>query len=90
MPSRSVNANEQFLLTLLTDSENAFNNFSNAVNGYSENFNGCSNASNDFLNRFNGKQMTNKCFKLLNGKALMYVFPWKVTYIKINLKARNQ
>ena len=35
--SRSVNATEGkfewFLLTLLTDSENAFNDFSNAVNG---------------------------------------------------------
>ena len=35
--SRSVNAIEgkveRFLLTLLTDSENAFNDFSSAVNG---------------------------------------------------------
>ena len=61
-------------------SENAFNDFSNAVNSQSENFNERSNASNDFLNRFNGEQMTNKCFKALNGKALMYIFLWKVTY----------
>ena len=30
-------------------------------------------------NCFNGKQTTNKCFEPLNGKALMYVFSWKVT-----------
>ena len=70
MPSRSVNASkgkfERFLLTLLTDSGNTFNDFSNAVNGYSENFNGRSKASDDFLNRFNSKQTTNKRFKPLN------------------------
>ena len=60
MLSRSFNIIEgkfeRFFLTLLTDCENVFNDFSNAVNGWSENINGCSNASNDFLNRFNGKK----------------------------------
>ena len=83
MVSRSFNAIEgkfeRFFLTLLTDGENVFNDFSNTINGWSENINGCPNASKDFLNCFNGKQTTIKCFEPLNGKALMYVFPWKVT-----------
>jgi len=27
--------------------------------------------------------MTNKCFEPLNRRVLMYVFPWKVTYVKL-------
>ena len=85
--SRSFNAIEgkfeRFFLTLLTDGENVFNDFSNAIDGWSENFNGRSNASNDFLNSFNGKQTTIKRFQPLNGKALMYVFPWKATDVDL-------
>ena len=51
---------ERFFLTLLTDGENVFNDFSNAINGWSENINACFNASNDFLNCFNSKQTTIK------------------------------
>ena len=82
MLSRSFNAIEEkferLFLTLLMDGENIFNDFSNAINSWSENFNRRSNAS---LNHFNGKQMTIKRFEPLNGKALMYVFPWKFTYL---------
>ena len=85
--SRSFNAIEgkfeRFFLMLLTDCESVFNDFSNAINGWIENINGCSNASNDFPNRFNGKQTTIKRFEPLNRKLLMYVFPWKVTFLPL-------
>ena len=83
MLSRSFNAIEgkfeRFFLTLLMVGEKVFNDFSNAINGWSENFNGHSNAFNDFLNHFNDEQMTIERFEQLKGKALMFVFPSKVT-----------
>ena len=74
-----------FLPMLLMDGENVFNDFSNAINGWSENFNGHSNTSNDFLNHFNGKQMTIKRAEPLNEKALMYVFSLKVTFATVTV-----
>ena len=67
-------------LTPLTTWENALNDFFNASNGGENKSNGLSNASNDFPNRLNGNWTVNERFRPLNGKAFVYVFPWKVTF----------
>ena len=48
-------------------------------NGRANNSNVYSNASNCFSSRFNGFLTIYKRFEPLNVKALVYVFPWKVT-----------
>ena len=61
---------------------NVFNGFPNVSNGRANNSNVYSNASNYFSSRFNGFLTIYKRFEPLNVKALVYVFPWKVTYSK--------
>ena len=57
-------------------------------NGRANNSNVYSNASNCFSSRFNGFLTIYKRFEPLNVKALVYVFPWKVT-IADDLGGRN-